>query len=86
MSKKKKDKENFIDLYEVRSMLYIPQNAIELKMNIKVFENSKMIKVTKTLNLQEIQEAIKKAEEGYIDEDDKFVLTEKGRCMLKNNA
>lgn len=85
MGKKKKDKENFIDLYEVRSMLYIPQNAIELKMNIKVFEDSKMIKVTKTLNLQEIQEAIKKAEEGYIDEDDKFVLTEKGRCMLEDN-
>lgn len=29
--------------------------------------------------MKEIQEAVRKADEGYIDEDDVFTITEKGR-------
>ena len=72
-----------IELEEVRSIIGIPENSVEIEMNIKVFEDSELIEVTKTLNLQEIREAIKKAEDGYIGEDGKFVITEEGQRFLE---
>lgn len=80
------EKNDYIDieLNSVRSMIYIPENVIEIEMNIKVFEDSKIIEVKRTLNLQEIRKAIKKAEDGYVDEDDRFVITEEGRRFLED--
>ncbi len=78
------EKNGYIELNGVRSMLSIPKNAVEIEMSIKVFENSEIIKVKRTLDLQEIREAIKKAEDGYVDEDDRFVITEEGRRFLED--
>ena len=33
--------------------------------------------------MHELQEAIRKADEGYIDEDDRFALADEGRAWLE---
>jgi len=72
----------YIELCEVRSMIYVPQNAVEIKMNCQVYQDGKLKSVVKTLNLQEIQKAIADAEKNYIEDDDMFYLTEKGANLV----
>lgn len=74
----------YIELCEVRSMIYVPQNAVEIKMNCQVYQDGELKSVVKTLNLQEIQKAIADAEKNYIEDDDVFYLTEKGAALADN--
>lgn len=74
----------YIELCEVRSMIHIPQNAVEIKMNCEVYQDGELKSVIKTLNLQEIQKAIADAERNYIEDDDVFYLTEKGANLADN--
>lgn len=71
-----------IELAESRAMIEIPEDAVEIEMTVKVFHNGEILKVSKTLNMHEVREAIRKADEGYIDDEDKFVITDKGRALL----
>ena len=67
-----------VELSEARAMVYIPEGSVELEINATVYENGELIKVGKTMTLKEIQEALRDAEENYISDDDKFVVTENG--------
>lgn len=67
-----------IELTNERAILDIPENCVELTLVCKVYLDGKLQSVQRTLVMKEIQEAVRKAAEGYIDEDDKFYLTEKG--------
>lgn len=76
------DKE-YIELQEHRAMMYLPENAVEVTMAAKVFENGELQTVSKTYDMQEIREMFRKADDGYIDDDDTFVITDKGRAFLE---
>ena len=76
------DKE-LIELTSARAMVYVPENAVEAVMTFTVYADGKLNKVEEKMNMHELQEAIRKADEGYIDEDDRFVLTDKGRAWLE---
>lgn len=67
-----------IKLTNERAILDIPENCVELTLVCKVYLDGKLQSVQRTLVMKEIQEAVRKADEGYIDEDDRFCLTEKG--------
>lgn len=73
-----------MELLEVRSMLYIPEKAVEITLTAKVYNNGELINVSKTLDLQEIRRAIADAEKNYIEDDDVFYLTEKGAALADN--
>lgn len=77
------DDNNEIELMNHRAMIEIPENAVELELNIKVFENGELIKVGMKYSLNDIREMFRKADEGYIDDDDRFVITDKGLAWLE---
>ena len=77
----KKDK--YIELTEHRAIICLPENAVEMTVVAKVYENEKLQTVKMTYGLSQIREMFEKADNGYIDDDDRFVLTDKGRKFLE---
>ena len=76
--------ENEISLLEHRAILFgFPEHAVEVEIQAKVFENGELLNVTRKMNMDEIREAFRKADDGYIDDDDRFVLTDKGKAYLE---
>ena len=73
-----------MELTEARAIVYIPENAVEVEINATIYDNGSLIKVGKTMTMKEIQEAFRNAEENYIEDDDEFVVTEKGREWLES--
>lgn len=71
-----------VEIMEHRAMVTMPENAVEVEIRAKVFENGELIDVSKKLSMQELREAFRKADDGYIDDDDVFVLTDKGRAHI----
>jgi predicted transcriptional regulator len=41
-----------------------------------------MINVGRTMDMEEIRTAFRKADDGYVDDEDTFVITEKGKAWL----
>lgn len=72
------EKGEIVELTNERAILEIPENCLELTLNCKVFLDGKLQDVHRIMTMKEIREAVRKADEGYIDEDDRFFLTEKG--------
>ena len=72
-----------VELTNHRAMIELPEDAVEVELNIKVFHEGELIIVTTTLSMSDIRTAFKKADDGYIDEDDRFVLTERGKAWLE---
>ncbi len=68
-----------IEISEDRAMLYIPHNALEGELTFKIYLDGEIRTVMKKLDQDELREAVRKAENGYIDEDDRFCLTDFGR-------
>lgn len=77
--------DNTIELTEHRAMVCFPEDAVEIEINAKVFHDSKLMEVRKVLSMQDIRESFKKADDGYIDDDDMFCITEKGLQWLEEN-
>ena len=78
--------ENEISLLEHRAILFgFPEHAVEVEIQAKVFENGKLMNVTKKMDMDEIREAFRKADDGYIDDDDRFVITDKGIAYLEEH-
>ena len=77
----KKDK--YIELTEHRAIIRLPENTVEMTVVAKVYENEKLQTVKMTYDLSQIREMFEKADDGYIDDDDRFVLTDKGRKFLE---
>lgn len=76
--------ENEINLMEHRAIILgFPEHAVEVRIEAKVFENGEILNVSKTMNMDEIREAFRKADDGYVDEDDRFVLTDAGAEYLE---
>lgn len=83
MPKETKQKERFesgaeIELQEHRAMVYLPEHSVSVCINATVYEDGEIHKVSKTMTMDEIRDAFRRADDGYIDDDDRFYLTEKG--------
>ncbi len=76
-------KQEYIELTNHRAMIEIPENSVEVQMIISVYVDGEIKKVSVTLDQKMIREAFRKADDGYIDEDDRFVLTENGLRYLE---
>jgi len=72
-----------IELQEHRAMVYLPENAVSVWFNVAVYEDGEIVNVSKKMTMEELREAFRKADDGYIDEDDKFVITEEGKAYLE---
>ena len=80
-----KNKDKTIEVYEERAIVYLPKDAIEVTIGAKLYlGKNKITDVEKNMDMHEIREAFRKAEEGYIDDDDQFVLTEKSKEYFEN--
>ena len=78
-----KEKGSFIELTEKRAMLFLPKDAIELNMKVTIYRDGTIENVTRTITNTEIQKAFIDAEENYIEPDDEFCITDKGKDLLK---
>ena len=74
-----------VELDEHRAMIYLPENAVEVKVSAKVYHEGELIDASKKMTLEDIREAFRKADDGYIDDDDVFYLTDKGKALLEEH-
>ena len=74
--------QNMISLQNHRAMVEMPEDAVEVILNAKVYHNGQLIDVSRKLTMDDIRTAFRKADDGYIDDEDQFVLTDKGRAWL----
>lgn len=72
-----------IELMQHRAMVEMPEDAVEVTLSAKVYHNGELINVERVLSMSDIRTAFRKADDGYIDDDDRFVLTEKGMQWLE---
>jgi len=70
--------QEYIELINHRAMIEIPENSVEVKMNIKVYVDGEIKTVSATLDQEMIREVFRKADDGYVDENDRFMITEQG--------
>ena len=70
--------QEYIELTNHRAMIEIPENSVEVKMKIKVYVDGEIKTVSATLDQEMIREVFRKADDGYVDENDRFVITEQG--------
>lgn len=75
-------KENEIALREERAMVMLPENCVEATIVCKIYLNGAIREVQKTLDLKEVQQAVRDAELNYAEDDDTYTLTEKGMQYL----
>ncbi len=75
-----------IELKEHRAMVTLPENSVCVEMNCRVFHDGEIINVSKTLSMEDVRTAFQKADDGYMDDDDRFTLTEKGLKWLEENG
>ena len=74
--------EDTVELMEHRAMICLPEDSVEVEINAKVFHDGEIVSVTKKMTMSDLRTAFKKADDGYIDDDDRFVLTEKGKAFF----
>lgn len=67
------------------AIAYLPSDCVFASIECRCVdrESGLLVTVKKTLTLREIRRAFEIADRFYIDEDDTFTLTEKGKEMLK---
>lgn len=71
-----------VELEEHRAMVCMPENTVEATIECRVFHDGELISVCKKLSMSDVRSAFKKADDGYIDDDDTFELTDKGKAFL----
>lgn len=74
-----------ISLCEHRAMICLPEDSVEVEIRCKVYSGGKLVDVSKTLDMNDLRTAFKKADDGYIDDEDTFCITEKGLKWLEEN-
>ena len=74
--------QEYIELTNHRAMIEIRENSVEVQI-IKVYVDGEIKKVSATLDQKMIRESFRKADDGYFDEDDRFVITENGLRYLE---
>lgn len=77
------DNKEYIELPEHRAMIMLPENSVELTMLATVYVDGKLQTVSMTYDMGQIREMFQKADDGYFDDDDTYVITEAGRAWLE---
>lgn len=77
------EEKNMVELMGRRAIVELPEDAVQVEINCVVYHDDQLIKVSRKLDMSALREVFRKAEDGYIDEDDTFVLTEKGEKYLE---
>lgn len=72
-----------IELMDHRAMVELPEDSVEAEIRCKVYHDGELVNITRKLQMSDLREAFRKADEGYIDDDDRFVLTDKGKAYLE---
>lgn len=67
------------------AVIELPIDSINVTIFVKVYNNDKIIDVTKIMSLEDIRDAFNKAERGYIDDDDVFTLTDEFRRQIEQD-
>lgn len=75
-----------VELIQHRAMVEMPENAVEITIDAKVYHDGELISVKRKMDMSEIREAFQKADDGYIDDDDRFVLTDKGMAFFDEQS
>ena len=91
MPKQTKQTENFVSGEEIerkehRAMIYLPENSIAVRIIATIYEDDEVHEVHKDLNLEDLRDAFRRADDGYMEDDDMFVLTEEGKAYLEELA
>ena len=77
------DDTEMVEFDEHRAMIYLPENAVEIEVKAKVYHEGEIIDASKKMTLEDIRDAFRKADDGYIDDDDVFYITDKGKALLE---
>jgi len=75
--------DKYVELMEHRAIIGLPENSVKVQVIATVFEDGDLQDVSMVYDLNDIREMFRKADEGYIDENDRFVLTDDGRAYLE---
>ena len=67
-----------VELDEDFIAIAIPANTVELELSAKVWHNGKVVTISRTLPFEEVKEAFKEANEGYIPSNAVY-------CVLTGN-
>ena len=73
-----------IELEQAWAVIGLPTSAVYVSMDVTICLDGEIKKVCTSFDPQEIRTAFRKAEEGYIDEDERFVFTEEGKAYLES--
>ena len=87
MEKKKRNLqrvERVVDLETRRAIIELPTNAVEVEITAKIYKDGRITEVKQRMDMDDIHMVCKMADEGYIDDDDKFSLTELGLQTLND--
>ena len=71
-----------IELPQEYIVLAIPDSTVEVTINAKVYYDGEIHKVTRVMDFNEVRDAIKEAQDGYIPSDAIFSLTPLGEKRL----
>ena len=72
-----------IELQNHRAMIELPEDTVSLMLTAKVYHEGELVTVGMGYSISEIREMFRKADDGYIDDDDRFVLTDRGKAFLE---
>ena len=67
------------------ALIYLPEDAVYALIECQCIHklDGTPLTVTRSLSMVDIRKAFQFADDGYIDEDDKFVITEQGKLWLE---
>ena len=72
-----------IELENEFIVLAVPKNTVEVTIFAKIYHNGELQDVHRTMDFQEVREAFKEAEQGYIPSDAVFTLTPLGKKYVE---
>lgn len=67
-----------IELESAWAVIDLPENAVKVRLEVDVYLDGRIGTVGRTLEMRDLKEAFRRGED-YFDDEDRFVLTEKGK-------
>lgn len=77
------DDNKYIEFGTHRAIMDLPENSVSINVIAKIYEKDELLEVSQKYDLEQIREMFRKADDGYIDDDDRFVITDKGLAWLE---
>ena len=78
MNEEKNKTETEIELKSAWATIDLPENIVNAELKADIYMDGRIVTVCRTLDMQDLREAFRRGED-YIDDEDRFVLTEKGK-------